>query len=113
MRHASVISLALLFLTFSFNAYACLLPIFPTTDGSMEQSCPSSDQSASSLFCDMFKTLEVSSPDKADVKGHEELLEVSTQGLLTQVLSPARERNFDASRFSTIPAAGHISVLRL
>jgi hypothetical protein len=104
--------LILLLLGFSFNAYACLVPIF-ATDGSMEKTCPSSDQSAPKLFCDTFKTLGVSSPDKADLKDHSQLApNFSSEGLFTRALPHARELNSGASRLSTVPAS-HILVLRL
>jgi hypothetical protein len=108
------VSLLVLFVAFSFNAYACLVPIFATADGSMAKGCPSSDQPAPKLFCDTFKTLGVSSPDKADLKDHGKLaLDVSSEGLLPQVLSPAHELTSGAPPLSAAPASGHISVLRL
>lgn len=54
-----IISLILLFVGLSFNAYACLIPLFGITATSMENGCPTSEESPVREFCDAFKTLSV------------------------------------------------------
>jgi hypothetical protein len=50
--------LVLLLQAFSFNAYACLLPLSPTESADMRD-CPSSQEQASRQVCDAFKTMGV------------------------------------------------------
>ena len=57
-----VVSLILLFASLSFNAYACLIPLFGTTATSMGNGCPTSDEAPARQFCDAFKMLAVNSP---------------------------------------------------
>jgi hypothetical protein len=54
-----IISLILLFAILSFNAYACLIPLFGTTATSMGNGCPASEESPVRQFCDAFKMLTV------------------------------------------------------
>lgn len=62
MRRASrllTVTLVLLFLGLSFNAYACLLPLYSGTAGAMDRDCSAPDQQPARQFCDTFKTLGV------------------------------------------------------
>lgn len=48
-------------LAFSFNAYACLVPLSGTTDGSMANGCSTPIEQPARQLCDAFKTLGVES----------------------------------------------------
>lgn len=48
-------------LVFSFNAYACLLPLSGTTDASMANGCSTPGEQPPRQLCDAFKTLGVES----------------------------------------------------
>ena len=48
-------------LAFSFNAYACLLPLSGTTDASMANGCSTPMEQPARQLCDAFKTLGVES----------------------------------------------------
>ena len=61
-RRGLVLILVLLFMALSFNAYACLIPLFGTSAVSMGNGCPTSEDSPVRQFCDHFKTLAVHSP---------------------------------------------------
>jgi hypothetical protein len=53
------VTLVVLLLAFSFNAYACLLPIYggaTTADGS---ACSTTDEQSARQFCDAYKTLRI------------------------------------------------------
>lgn len=52
-------TLVLLFLGLSFNAYACLVPLFGSTASAMHQGCSAPEQQPLRQFCDAFKTLGV------------------------------------------------------
>jgi hypothetical protein len=54
-----VILLVLLLQAFSFNAYACLLPVSPMTESADMRDCPSSQEQAPRQVCDAFKTMGV------------------------------------------------------
>lgn len=55
--------LLLLFVGFSFNAYACLWPVSGATAPVMGNGCSTPDEQPAYQFCDAFKTLSVQSPD--------------------------------------------------
>ena len=59
-RPLLVTVLILLIQAFSFNAYACLLPLSPTMESSDMRDCPSSQEQAPRQLCDTFKTMGVS-----------------------------------------------------
>jgi hypothetical protein len=54
-----IISLILLFAGLSFNAYACLMPLFGTTTASMGNGCATPEEPPVREFCDAFKLLTV------------------------------------------------------
>lgn len=54
-----VILLVLLLQAFSFNAYACLLPMPPIAESADMRDCPSSQEQAPRLVCDAFTTMGV------------------------------------------------------
>lgn len=62
MRRARVLlagTLLLLFLGLSFNAYACLVPLFGVADMAMGNGCSDPEEQPVRQFCDAFKTLGV------------------------------------------------------
>lgn len=64
MRRARVFlagTLVLLFLGLSFNAYACLVPLYGATVATMGKGCSDSQDRPVRQFCDAFKTLGVQS----------------------------------------------------
>ena len=71
-RPLLVMVLVLLLQAFSFNAYACLLPVSPTTESGDMRGCPSSQEQAPRQVCDTFKTMGVSaSPElNPDIDSH-------------------------------------------
>lgn len=50
-----------LFLTFSFNAYACVVPVFSKMQMTQASDCTKPGKEPVSQFCDGFKTLAVQS----------------------------------------------------
>ncbi|MCP9453681.1 MAG: hypothetical protein NNA23_13480 [Nitrospira sp.] len=54
-------TMAVFLLTFSFNAYACLLPLPGLTDASMANGCSTPVEQPVRQVCDAFKTLGVES----------------------------------------------------
>lgn len=61
-RLVLIIFLNLLFGVLSFNAQACLLPLFGTTAASMQSGCSTPEASPIRQFCDAFKMLSVQAP---------------------------------------------------
>ena len=54
-------ALILIFLGLSFNAYACLVPLYGATPATMGNGCSDSQERPVRQFCDAFKTLGVQS----------------------------------------------------
>lgn len=54
-------------LVFSFNAYACLLPLSGTTDASMANGCSTPMEQPARQLCDAFKTLGVESSPQSSL----------------------------------------------
>ena len=52
-------TLVLLFLGLSFNAYACLVPLYGAATATMGSNCSSPEEQSARQFCDVFKTLGV------------------------------------------------------
>src|SRR5579884_1320373 len=60
MRRVPIViagTLVLLFLLFSFNAYACLLPLFSVPQAAMGGGCAGPQDQPVRQFCDTFTTL--------------------------------------------------------
>lgn len=55
------VTLVVLLLALSFNAYACVVPLFGTPDAAMGNGCATPDEQPVRQFCDAFKTLSVQS----------------------------------------------------
>lgn len=61
-------SIAVFLLAFSFNAYACVLPLSGTTDASMANGCSTPVDQPVRQLCDAFKTLGIeSSPQSSSL----------------------------------------------
>lgn len=60
-RSFLAVTIVVFLLAFSFNAYACLLPLSGTTDASMGNGCSTPDEQSARQLCDAFKTLGVES----------------------------------------------------
>lgn len=58
-------TIAVFLLAFSFNAYACLLPLSGTDDVSMANGCSTPVEQPVRQLCDAFKTLGVESSPQA------------------------------------------------
>jgi len=83
-----IISLILLFATLSFNAYACVIPLFGTTATSMGNGCSTSDESPVRQFCDAFKMLTVhNSSDSYSDSDYQALCSEETASLLFHLLN--------------------------
>lgn len=63
-RNMLAVTLALLFLALSFNAYACLVPIFGASQA-MAKGCSDAGDKSPRVFCDGFKMLGPQSSEKA------------------------------------------------
>jgi len=62
IRRARVVlagTLVLLFLGLSFNAYACLVPLYGGASAAMDRDCSAPEEQPARQFCDAFKTLGV------------------------------------------------------
>lgn len=62
-RFASLLActIVVFLLAFSFNAYACLVPLPGTSDASMTNGCSTPMEQSARQLCDAFKTLGVES----------------------------------------------------
>lgn len=60
-RSFLVYTIVVFLLAFSFNAYACLLPLSGTSDASMANGCSTPVEQPSRQLCDAFKVLGVES----------------------------------------------------
>lgn len=60
-RSFLAVTVVVFLLAFSFNAYACLLPLSGTTDASMANGCSTPDEQPVRQLCDAFTTLGVAS----------------------------------------------------
>ncbi len=61
LRSFLAVTIVVFLLAFSFNAYACLLPLSGTTDASMANGCSTPVEQPSRQLCDAFKILGVES----------------------------------------------------
>lgn len=60
-------TIAVFLLAFSFNAYACLLPLSGTTDAAMANGCSTPVEQPVRQLCDAFKILGVESSSQSSV----------------------------------------------
>jgi hypothetical protein len=100
VRKLAVGALVLIFLTLSFNAYACLVPVFGTAMASMGNGCSDPNEQPVREFCDSFKTFSVQSVVKpVSAIDHHVICPEETAFLSFLFNLPARE-----SRFHNHPA---------
>lgn len=62
LRSYLALVLAVLFFGLSFNAYACLVPVYAAADTMNGRDCSSPREEPARQFCDAFKTLALQSP---------------------------------------------------
>ena len=67
LRSFLAATIAVFLLTFSFNAYACLLPLSGTTDASMANGCSTPVEQPVRQLCDAFKILGVESSSQSSL----------------------------------------------
>ncbi len=90
--------LVLLLLAFSFNAYACLVPLFGAA-GMMRSGCMDPGEESARQFCDTFKTLGMQSlPDLQPASDSLAFCPGDTTSLVLLLSVPA----------PGIPASGHV-----
>ena len=73
-RSFLAISIVVLFSAFSFNAYACLLPVNGSPAAAMGNGCSTPDEQLVYQFCDAFKTLGVQAVDKLHLESDRQTL---------------------------------------
>jgi hypothetical protein len=61
-RSFLAISLALIYLALSFNAYACLLPLYGVVEGANDSDCAMPETPPVRDGCDAFKTISIQAP---------------------------------------------------
>lgn len=59
LRRLIAVFIALLFFGLTFNAYACLVPLFGVPEAAMDRDCSSPQDQPVRQFCDSFKTLGI------------------------------------------------------
>jgi hypothetical protein len=93
------VTLVLLFLGLSFNAYACLLPLNGASASAMGNGCPSQDEHPARQFCDTFTTLGVQASPQADpASNYQTLCHEDTASLFHLLsLSASSSRAYDCS----------------
>ena len=64
-RSFLAVTIVVFLLAFSFNAYACLLPLSGTTGASMANGCSTPEEQPVRQLCDAFKTLGVESSSQS------------------------------------------------
>ena len=81
-----------LFLAFSFNAYACLVPIYGGMQVSQGSDCTTPGEEPASQFCEGFKTLAVQSgPDSSSLGLSTLVLPGNISSLLPDPVTTRRE----------------------
>ena len=94
--------LVILFLFFSFNAYACLVPIYGGMKVTQGSDCTSPGEEPAWKFCDGFKTLAVQAgPDIPSVWLSNVVLAWDVPSLVPKPVT--------TSQFLPIPARGHVA----
>ena len=89
-----------LFLSFSFNAYACLVPIYGGLKVSQGSDCTMPGEEPAAQFCDGFKTLAVQSAPDSSYSGLSHLVPAEN----TTSLFPDSRITY---QFFPLPARGH------
>ena len=93
------------FFSFSFNAYACLVPVYSGMKVSEGSDCSKPGEEPASQFCEGFKSLAVQSgPDVSSVGLSQFVLAGS---IASKLLTPVT-----TSQFLTTPDRGYLESLR-
>lgn len=66
-RSFLAVTIVVFLLAFSFNAYACVLPLSGTSDASMANGCSTPIEQPARQLCDAFKTLGVDSSSQSSL----------------------------------------------
>ncbi len=89
-------------LAFSFNAYACLMPLFGVPQAAMGGGCSDPQDQPVRQFCDAFKTLSVQSADEFHLPiDYQAICSEDTASLSPLVILPSH-----GSRLCEHPADG-------
>jgi hypothetical protein len=83
-----------LFLAFSFNAYACVVPVYPDVPPTQGSDCTIPGEEPVSQFCDAFKTLAVQSAYDAPSTSHSHVPLIGETSLLVPDLVRTRASIF-------------------
>jgi|SRR5581483_5944255 hypothetical protein len=95
-------TLVVLFLALSFNAHACLVPLFNASGSAMTNGCSAPDEQPVWQFCDTYKTLGVQSTDESTAGIDSQSICVAILDLSTPLLGAASH----GGRLSEHPAVG-------
>lgn len=76
------VTLALAYLVLSFNAYACLIPLYGGIQVTQGSDCAKPDEQQARQFCDAFKTLGVQT-----VSSFQPLPDAHAQGIAHDLIS--------------------------
>jgi len=92
-----------LFFALSSNAYACLVPLYGTSDMGMETDCPSSDEKSPREYCDLFKSGVPAHSSHHPIHASQMALSaVDPESLILfhKVVEPIRDRGYSADKLS-------------
>jgi hypothetical protein len=95
-------TLVVLFLALSFNAHACLVPLFNASGSAMTNGCSTPDEQPVRQFCDTYKTLGVQSTDESTEGIDSQIICAAILDLSTPLLGAASH----GGRLSEHPAVG-------
>ena len=90
MRRVSIVfagALVLLLLIFSFNAYACVLPLFGVPQAAMGGSCADPQDQPVRQFCDTFTTLGLHAASDFHLSVDAQVMSPGEAALLTSLIS--------------------------
>jgi len=118
MRHIRliVIFILLLFTSLSFNAYACLVPVFGTPASLMGNGCVLPDEQPVHQFCEGFKILSVQSGGELDTSLDSQIVSSEDTASLSLLLRAASTTSRLSTRLADVPPQDlllKISVLRI
>lgn len=90
MRCVSIVfagALVLLLLIFSFNAYACVLPLFGVPQAAMDGGCADQQDQPARQFCDTFTTLGLHAASDFHLSVEAQVVSVAEAASLTALIS--------------------------
>jgi len=82
-------ALVLLLLLFSFNAYACVLPLFGVPQAAMGGSCADPEDQPVRQFCDTFTTLGLHAASDFHLSVDTQVVSPAEAAPLTSLISPS------------------------